>query len=388
MRRSAGLAIIFALATVAGGFVWWRSQAPVSVAVAEVERDIEARLFGIGTVEAQVSARIGFQIAGRIVSVTADHGQILEAGTIIARLDSAVQQARVQKAQVAMQQSETALAKARALLERARVNHVQKQSIAERRQSLVEKGAATREATDEARTQAEIAKADVLVAEAEVSVAMVGRKDTAASSAIEQAVFDQHTLVVPFRSRIIARLKEEGSAVNPAEPVFSIIAPETVWVRAFIDESLAGTLKVGQKAFVRLRSDPNTLVETEVVRIDEENDRVTEERRLYVRCKKCSPEHLARHLGEQAEVEVVTRRIESGVFVPLYAIAKYNGRNGTVWTVENGKLRQRVVKLGERLLDGRVLVAEQMPETVRIIINRDTLRLREGRAARIAGSAS
>ncbi len=387
MRRSAGLAAIVVLAAVAGGFLWWRSQAPVAVTVAAIERNVEARLFGIGTIEAQISARIGFQIAGRIVSVSADQGQILEVGTVIARLDAAVQQARVQKAQVAMQQSETALAKARALLERARVNHHQKQAIAERRQALVEKGAATREATDEARTQAEIAKADVLVAEAEVSVATVARKDTAASAAIEQAVFDQHTLFTPFRSRIIARLKEEGSAVNPAEPVFSIIAPETVWVRAYIDEALAGTLKLGQTAFVRLRSDPNTIVETEVVRIDEENDRVTEERRLYVRCKNCSPEHLARHLGEQAEVEVVTRKIESGLFIPLYAIAKYNGREGTVWTVEDGKLHRRVVKFGERLLDGRVVVADKMPDNVRIVINRDATRLREGRAARMAERA-
>jgi HlyD family secretion protein len=384
MRRSAIFVSGIVLAVATGGLVWWRSEAPVTVHVAQIERDVEARLFGIGTVEAQISARIGFQIAGRLVAVTADQGQILEAGTVIARLDSAVQEARVQKAQAAIQQSETALAKARALLERARVNYQQKQAIAERRQSLVEKGAATREATDEARTQAEIAKADVQVAEAEVSVANVARKDTASSSAIEQAVFDQHALVTPFRSRIIARLKEEGSAVNAAEPVYSIIAPETVWVRAFIDESLAGTLKVGQTAFVRLRSEPNTIVEAQVVRIDEENDRVTEERRLYVRCKSCSPGHLARHLGEQAEVEVVTRKIDSGLFIPLYAIAKYNGREGLVWAVEGGKLHRRSVKFGERLLDGRVVVAEDIPGSIRIVIDRETAHLREGRSARIA----
>ena len=106
-----------------------------------------------------------------------------------------------------------------------------------------------------------------------------------------------------------------------------------------------------------------------------------------MRCKNCSPEHLARHLGEQAEVEVVTRKIESGLFIPLYAIAKYNGREGTVWTVEDGKLHRRVVKFGERLLDGRVVVADKMPDNVRIVINRDATRLREGRAARMAERA-
>ncbi|MDB5544914.1 MAG: efflux transporter, family, subunit [Hyphomicrobiales bacterium] len=357
----------------------------ISVAVAQPERDVEARLFGIGTVEAQVSSRIGFQVAGRIVQLETDQGQILDEGKIIARLDSAVQQARVQKAHVAVQQSDTALVRAQALLARAQVNHVQKQAIAERRQALVDRGAATREATDEARTQAEIAKADVQVAEAEVSVATVARTDIAASAAIEEAILDQHTLVTPFRSRIIARLKEAGSAVNPAESVFSIIAPETVWVRAFIDEATAGALKLGQTAYVRLRSEPNRVVEAEVVRIDEENDRITEERRIYVRCRKCSPEHLGRNLGEQAEVEVLTRKIESGIFVPLYAVSEYNGRSGVVWVVENGRLAKRRLALADRLLDGRALVAEPLPTGLSIVTERDASSFREGRAAR-AGS--
>lgn len=387
MRRSVGLLILAVLVAIAAGLVWQRNAAPLTVQVAGVEKDVEARLFGIGTIEAQVNARIGFQIAGRIVSLHADQGDILEAGTVLARLEASVQTARVQKAQVAQQQSQTALAKAQALLERARVNHQQKQAIAERRQLLVDKGAATREATDEARTQAEIARADVLVAEVEVSVAEVARKDTAASSAIEQAVLDQHALTAPFRARVIARLKEAGSAVNPAEAVFSVIAPETVWVRAFVDEAMAGGLKLGQTAFVRLRSEPHNIVEAEVVRIDEENDRVTEERRIYVRCRKCSPEHLARNLGEQAEVEVVTRRIEAGVLAPLYAIAQYNGRSGQVWVIENGRLARRTLKFADRLLDGRALVAEALPEGVSIVIDRDSSRFSEGRAARPASGS-
>lgn len=388
MRRSLALVVVLALLAVAGGLAWWRNNSPLTVSVASVDKNVEARLFGIGTIEAQINTRIGFQVAGRIVALEADQGQILEAGTVIARLDSAVQTARRQKAQVAMQQSETALAKAQALLERARVNYQQKQAIAARRQALVDKGAATREATDEARTQAEIARADVKVAEAEIAVASVARKDMAAGAAIEDAVLDQHTLATPFRARIISRLKELGAAVNPAEPVFSIIAPETVWVRAFVDEAAAGALKLGQTAFVRLRSEPSRTFEAEVVRIDEENDRVTEERRVYVRCRKCSPEHLGRNLGEQADVEILTRIVESGVFVPLYAIAKYNGRSGLVWTVENGKLARRTLAFADRLLDGRVLVAEPLPDGVHIVIDRDSSRLSEGRAARVEGSAS
>ncbi len=386
MRRLTGLLFLVIVIAAAGAFAWWRNNAPLEVEVAREESGVEVRLFGIGTIEAQVAARIGFQLAGRLVSVSADQGQILETGSIIAQLDPAVQRARLQKAQVALLQSESTLVKAQALLARAQVNLRQREATAERRRTLVERGATTREAADDAQAQAEIAKADVAVAQAEVTVASTARKDFAATIAIEQALLDQHTLKTPFRSRVISRLKEEGSAINPAEPVFSIIAPETIWVRAFIDEALAGSVKLGQKAFVRLRSDPHRLVETQVVRIDEENDRATEERRIYVRCVNCKDEHLVRHLGEQAEVEIVTGQIAKGLFIPIHAIDKYNGRSGSVWLVENGKLVRRNVTFAERLLDGRVRLADTLPDGVSVVITRQATNLREGRTARITAA--
>ncbi len=378
-------ALLFGIVLIGTG-LWWLNLAPLSVHIAPLEKDIEARLFGIGTVEAQINSKIGFQIAGKIIALEADQGEILEAGKIIARLDSSVQAGRVQKSQVALQQSDATLAKAQAILDRAKTNYQQKQAIADRRETLAEKGAATREATDEARTQAEIAKADVLVAEADFSLAQVARKDMTASAMIESSILDQHVLTTPYRARIISRLKELGSAVNPAEPVFSVIAPESIWVRAFIDEAMAGALKIGQTAFVRLRSDPTSIFEAQIVRIDEENDRVTEERRIYVRCRQCSPEHMARHLGEQAEVEVVTDKISEGYFIPLYAIAKYNGHKGSIWTLESGHLSQREVTLGQRLLDGRVHLIETLPKGVDIVVERDISVFREGRAARSVGA--
>jgi HlyD family secretion protein len=386
MRRLTGLLFLVIVIAAAGAFAWWRNNAPLEVEMAREESGVEVRLFGIGTIEAQVAARIGFQLAGRLVSVSADQGQILETGSVIAQLDPAVQRARLQKAQVALLQSESTLVKAQALLARAQVNLRQREATAERRRTLVERGATTREAADDAQAQAEIAKADVAVAQAEVTVASTARKDFAATIAIEQALLDQHTLKTPFRSRVISRLKEEGSAINPAEPVFSIIAPETIWVRAFIDEALAGSVKLGQKAFVRLRSDPHRLVETQVVRIDEENDRATEERRIYVRCIKCKDEHLVRHLGEQAEVEIVTGQIAKGLFIPIHAIDKYNGRSGSVWLVENGKLVRRNVTFAERLLDGRVRLADTLPDGVSVVITRQATNLREGRTARITAA--
>ena len=119
--------------------------------------------------------------------------------------------------------------------------------------------------------------------------------------------------------------------------------------------------------------------ETEVVRIDQENDRLTEERRVYVRCRVCNPQHQLRHLGEQAEVEIVKKTIPSGLFVSLKFVDGYDGRSGVIWTLQDGRLAKRRVSMGERLLDGRVQVTSDLQG--QIVID-DRTDLRESRAAR------
>jgi HlyD family secretion protein len=179
-------------------------------------------------------------------------------------------------------------------------------------------------------------------------------------------ILEQHVLRAPYRARVIARHKELGSVVNPGEPVFTLIDPDSVWIRAFVDEAQAGGLAPGMAAQVRLRSLPAQPQSGEIVRIDLESDRVTEERRVYVRCAD-HPETL--YLGEQAEVVVTKGTIKQGLFVPLGMVEGYDGRTGLVWIVENGVLRRKRLELGERLLDGRIEVRSPLPDDVALVVS-------------------
>ena len=68
------------------------------------------------------------------------------------------------------------------------------------------------------------------------------------------------------------------------------------------------------------------------------------------------------NLGEQAEVYVTTVRLPQALLVPEAAIIGLSKDSGTVWTVEDGHLRQRQVTLGHRLLDGRYEITGGVPE--------------------------
>lgn len=383
-----GLLATGVIVVAAGSFVYAQRFSALDVTVAELETNVPVRVFGVGSVEAQTLSRVGFQLQGRIVEVNADQGDSVEAGRILARLDAAAQSARVSKAEVAGLQAETLLAKASAQKERADVAYAQRKSVNQRRQSLVDRGAVSKETAEDAQAAEEIGRADAAIAAAEVNVARAAREDAAAQLRLETAVLDQHVLRAPFAARVIARLKEVGSIANLGEPVFTLIDPASIWVRAFVDEGRAGSLRIGQTAHVRLRSEPDRLVEAEVVRIDQENDRITEERRVYVRCRACTPEHQLRFMGEQAEVEIITHVLPNGVFVPSRLVDAFDGNSGIIWTIEAGRLVKRRVELGARLLDGRLEVRSGVPAGARVVVS-SLSNAREGRPARIiSGSAA
>lgn len=376
VKLAVGLMAVFVLAS--GGY-YWRFMREIPVRTAALQHNVEVRVFGIGTIEAQLVSKVGFQIAGKLIAVEADQGDIVKADALLAKLDDAAQRAKLRKSEATQQQAAANLAKTQAQRARAEVTYQQKKSVNLRRQTLVGRGSVSQESAEDAQAAEEIALGDARIIEADTRVAAVLQDDAASQRQIDAVVLAQHELRAPFDARVIARSKELGGIANAGEAVFTLIAPDSIWVRAYVDEALAGGLSIGQRAFVRLRSEPNRTFETEVVRIDQENDRLTEERRIYVRCRVCIPEHQLRYLGEQAEVEIVKKVIPSGVFVPLKFVESYDGRSGTIWTLQNGRLARQPAQFGERLLDGRIQIISDVQGQV---VADDRTDLREGRAAR------
>lgn len=377
-----GLIVAVVLALGASAFAWSRTR-EIAVPLLSPEQNVELRVFGIGTVEAQVASKVGFHLAGKIRALSADQGEVVTSGTLLAKLDDDSQRAKLMKSEANVRQAAASTLKAQAQRDRAEVSYQQKKNVNSRRQTLVGRGAVSQEAAEDAQAAEDIARGDLRLAEAEVAVSKVLQDDAEAQRRIDAVLLDQHELRAPFDARVIARHKELGSVANAGEAVFTLIEPASVWIRAFIDEASAGGLQVGQTALVRLRSEPLNTFEAEIVRIDQENDRITEERRVYVRCRECGPQHQVRFLGEQAEIEIVKGKVASGYFIPLKFVEGYDGRSGAIWLIQDGRLTRWKTPLAERLLDGRVRIAGEIPAGTAIVAS-DPTGLRAGRAARAA----
>jgi HlyD family secretion protein len=386
MIRQRGVLLVLAVAIGAGLLfaAWSAFITPVRVSVAQAERNVAVQVFGLGTVEARVTSKIGFKVAGVLVDLAADVGDRVPRGTVLAMLDNREQSARVARAKAAVELTEASLQKATAGLEKAKANYANATAISERRQKLVQSSTTTVEAAETAKTAQDTTRADVDLASSDVAVARATIGDAKAQLQLESATLDFHTLAAPYDAMVTARLKERGSALAAGEPVFTLIDPKSVWALAFIDESKAGEIEVGEPADIVLRSLPAKKFSAKVARIEPESDRVNEERRIAIAFD-ALPDNF--HLGEQAEIYITTMRLPRALLVPEAAIIGLGKNRGTVWTVEEGHLQQRDVTFGHRLLDGRYEITGGVPDKAMVLVQLGS-GLRVGRAAKIENTTA
>lgn len=382
--RTLSFAIVLAVAIGAAVGAWAIFLRPIEVQVAAVERDVPVQVFGLGTVEARVTSKIGFKVSGVLVDLRADVGNRVAKGAILARLDDREQSAQVARANATVQLADANLQRAAASVEKAQANYANAQSINERRQMLLKGNSTSLEAAQTAQAAQEAAFADVNLAQADVLVAKANIGDAQAQRQLQSTVLDFYTLAAPYDAMVTARLKELGSALGAGEPVFTLIDPKTVWALAYVDESKAGEITVGEPAEIVLRSQPGRRIAGHVARIQPESDRVNEERRVEI-VFDTLPAEL--YLGEQVEAHITTVRLPQALLAPEAAITGLGNNQGSVWTVEDGYLQQRKVTLGHRLLDGRFEITGGVPEHALVVT---TLRsgLRVGRAAKVAEGPS
>ena len=374
------LAILLAVIVAVGAGAWVLFFSPVNVQVSQVERDVAVQVFGLGTVEARVTSKVGFKVSGVVVELGADVGDRVAKGAVLARLDDREQRAQLARAKAAIEQTEANLQRAKASVEKAKATSANATRISERQQKLVQTNSTSVEAAETAKTTQDAALADLNLANSDVLVAQANIADARAQQQQQAATLDFHTLTAPYDAMVTARLKELGSALGAGEPVFTLIDPKSVWVLAYIDESRAGEIRVGDPVEFVLRSLPKQRLLGQVARIEPESDRVNEERRVEIAFDRI-PDSF--NLGEQAEVYIRTMRLPQALLVPEAAIEGLGQGRGTIWTVEDGRLQKREVTLGHRLLDGRYEIAGGLPDNA-VAVNQLRGGLRIGRAAKIA----
>ncbi len=326
--------------------------APVTVTVAEVKsKSIAPALFGIGTVEARYTYKIGPTVAGRVQRLEVHVGDRVKGGQVLGEMDPVDLDDRVRSQESAFKRAEAALreAKARQAYAKAQL-HRYEQLFAVR--STSEEIVATK------RQELQIADAVLTVAREDVARARSDRE-----ALITQG--DNLRLIAPADGLVSSRDADPGTTVVAGQAVVEVIDPESLWLNVRFDQISAAGLAAGLPARIVLRSRNGHVLAGRLLRVEPKADAVTEETLAKVSFD-LPPDPLP-PLGELAEVTVDLPAQPAAPVIPNAAIHRENGQVG-VWQAMDGDLHFTPVKLGIADLDGQVQIRDGLKNGDRVVV--------------------
>ena len=191
---------------------------PVSVSPFVLQSGYESEIQFLGSVQASSDSLLGFEVAGRLDSVTVREGDYVSLGQSLGQLDTEQQQAALRLAQA--QRSEV-----QAQLKLATLNR-------ERIERLVNQGLASTADKDDADLTTEALQARLQTTEANVSNASI--------------IIDKSILVAPFNAVVAERLLEPGTVVSPNSAILRLVSVGSREVHVGVAPKFADTLRLGQ----------------------------------------------------------------------------------------------------------------------------------------------
>lgn len=268
---------IAAVALVAGSaaFVTCRQAAPRSSLV--LSGNIEVT---------QVEA--SFRIAGKVLERTVEEGQTVQEGQVLARLDArdleqtlamrqaddAVTQAALEALQAGSRKEE--IAGAQATLDQAMADLRRLEPDESRIRELRQEGIVSARDYEGVHAALETAKAKVRQAEQQYVLVKKGprsediaqgrarHEQSQQSLALARTQLGYATLAAPFAGVVLSVNVEPREYVAPGTPVATLGKLSNVWLRAYVEETDLGRVKVGQKAWLTTDTFPGRKYEGRV----------------------------------------------------------------------------------------------------------------------------
>ena len=341
--------------------------AAVPVTVATVQSQALApALFGIGTVEARYTHRIGPTFAGRVATVAVQPGDAVRAGQVVGEMDPIDLDERLVAQEAGLRRAEANVLAAQAQVREVGARRSFADAQATRYARLLQSNSVSSEAAAAKRQEADGAAAAHQAATAGTEAAKQELSRLRAERDALRAQRANLRLVAPVDGLVVRRDADPGTTVVAGQAVVEIVEPASVWIHARFDQQRATGLAAGLPAQIVLRSRAGEAVDGTVVRVEPLADAVTEE--VIAKIGFAQPPARLPPLGELAELTVALAALPARPVVPNAAVHRVEGRLG-VWVVEGTRaLRFVPLRLGAADLEGRVQVLDGLDGGERVVV--------------------
>lgn len=261
--KRSSILLVAVLLALGGGYVAWQKLADGGLP--------EGIASGNGRIEA-VEIDVSTKAPGRISEILVNEGDFIEAGQVLARMDTTQLKAQRRQAEAQFQRALIGIDTAKSLVvqreaERAAALAIIAQRQAqldaatsklERSEQLAQRGNVSRQVLDDDRAAAiSAAKAQVIDAGASVD---------AARAAIESisADIDDSTLVSPRDGRVQYRVAQTGEVLSAGGRILNLVDLSDVYMTFFLPTGEAGRIAIGTEVRLVLDAAPQYVIPARV----------------------------------------------------------------------------------------------------------------------------
>jgi HlyD family secretion protein len=323
-----------------------------------------------GTVTARRRARISPQIGGQIEFIGPRDGAVVKAGDVLLRINDRDLRANLALARAEVLTAEASAREACFTADQAGRNLKRSENLREQNIVSDEILEQLRSVRDAAAARCEAAKASVEQGRSAIGVA--------------QANLDKTVLRAPFDG-IVADLKAEvGEWASPSPaammipPIYDIIDPTSIYVKAPLDEVDAGKVVTGLPTRLTLDPFPGKSFSGHVAKVAPYVQDAEQQNRTLEIEAEFDDAAFSRTLlpGTSADVEIILRKKDNVLRIPSFAILE----GDRVLKLVNGKLDGTPIKTGLRNWEFAE-VLEGLQENDAIVVSLDRAEVKEGARA-------
>ena len=254
-RKAIGIcgAVAVVIAVVIGRHVWQSRQSRLPDGFASGNGRIEADEIDIDT-----------KFAGRIAELDVNEGDMVQAGQVMARMDTRDLAASLSAAEAQVRQARRAIDEDRADAEQQRTQVTLAKAELDRYASLVKQDYVTQEAFDERRQQMEGATAML-----KASLARMAQATQALDAATHVVELDNvniadNTLVAPREGRVQYRIANVGEVLPAGGKVFTMLDVSSVYMDIYLPTAEAGRVRPGAPSRIVLDAYPRLSIPAQV----------------------------------------------------------------------------------------------------------------------------
>jgi HlyD family secretion protein len=210
---------------------------------------------GNGRIEAE-QIDIATRTPGRIAQIAVGEGDLVEAGQVLAVMDTRELEAQLARSMADVARAESQVEEVRALIAQREAELALAKDELARALELAERGVTSQAVADQQQTREASAIAALNAANAQLHTAERSVESAEALVQLYEAQIADATLIAPVMGRVLYRLAQPGEVLGGGGRVLTLLDLSHVYMEIFLPADEAMRAGIGAEARVRLDSVP------------------------------------------------------------------------------------------------------------------------------------